>query len=223
MSTNTTEKRVQVVCSNSSCRKSLAIKLSDKLPAKLNVNCPSCKTPLSFVLSELYERYEKQEEQKANYEAPPKPQQNYQDDATQFDTSSCGWLVVHDENAHSQIFPLKLGVNIVGRKSPSKPCEVMIDTQDQYMSRNHCQVEVLQRGNGFLYVIKDLGSQNGVFINADRNSRLQKDTEVYLQNGDTVQIGRTKVVLKVPSNKTPNKESAHTQVVNSNYQNTVIL
>jgi pSer/pThr/pTyr-binding forkhead associated (FHA) protein len=138
-------------------------------------------------------------------------------------TKDCGWLVVHDENAHSQIFPLKVGINIVGRKSPSKPCEVMIDTQDSFMSRNHCQVEVLQRGNGYLYVIKDLGSQNGVFINADRNSRLKKDDEVYLQNGDTVQIGRTKVVLKVPTHRTPNKESAHTQVVNSDFSKTVIL
>ena len=220
MSTNTTEKKVQLVCTN--CRTSLVIKLTDKLPQNLTINCPKCKKQLSYTLSDLQNRFEEQQQQAKEREQSPK-QNNYQDDATQIDTKDCGWLVVHDENAHSQIFPLKVGINIVGRKSPSKPCEVMIDTQDSFMSRNHCQVEVLQRGNGYLFVIKDLGSQNGVFINADRNSRLKKDDEIYLQNGDTVQIGRTKVVLKVPTHRTPNKESAHTQVVNSDFSKTVIL
>lgn len=108
-----------------------------------------------------------------------------------------GWLVVHDENTRPQTYLLKYGKNIVGRKSDAKPCDVMIESEDGYMSRNHCVVEVQRNRAGvYEYVLSEVGSTNGTFINADAEKRMKPGDEIYLADGDTVQIGRTKVVLK---------------------------
>lgn len=109
-----------------------------------------------------------------------------------------GWLVVHDENTAPQTFPLREGRNVVGRLSETKPADVMIATQDPYMSRNHSVIDVARMGNGsFQYLIPDCSSTNGTFINADLNRRLSAyDQLLYLHDGDTIQMGRTKLVLK---------------------------
>lgn len=108
-----------------------------------------------------------------------------------------GWLVVHDENTAPQTFTLREGRNVVGRLSESKPADVMIATHDPYMSRHHSVIEVTRSPQGvYQYLISDCGSTNGTFINADPNRRLSSYDQIYLQDGDTIQMGRTKVVLK---------------------------
>ncbi|MCY7359019.1 MAG: FHA domain-containing protein, partial [Rudanella sp.] len=112
-------------------------------------------------------------------------------------TGVIGWLVVHDENTTAQTFPLREGRNVVGRWSENKPADVMIATQDPYMSRNHSVIEVIRLVNGpYQYLISDCGSTNGTFINANPDQRLSAYDQVYLYDGDTIQMGRTKVVIK---------------------------
>ncbi len=133
-----------------------------------------------------------------------------------------GWLVVHDELTSDQTHTLKLGKNTVGRLSDSKPCEVMIDTEDRYMSRHHSVIEVIQRADGQLfYVISDCGSTNGTYINADASRRLTEYDQIYLNDGDTIQLGRTKMVLKTPR-FTPNSQIASKEVGKSDYQKTIV-
>ncbi|MFN8356873.1 MAG: FHA domain-containing protein [Spirosomataceae bacterium] len=133
-----------------------------------------------------------------------------------------GWLVVHDEVTQPQTHLLRLGKNIVGRKSESKPCEVMIDTEDRYMSRHHSVLEVIQKSNGqLLYVISDCGSTNGTYINADASRRLTEYDQIYLNDGDTIQMGRTKMVLKTPY-ATTNAKVASQEVSQSMYQKTIV-
>lgn len=134
-----------------------------------------------------------------------------------------GWLVVHDENTAAQTLTLKEGRNVVGRKSPDKPCEVMIDTTDVHMSRNHSIIEVIRRADGhYQYLISDCGSTNGTFINASERHKLSSQDRVFIKDGDTIQLGRTKVVLK--TQQTVNSPDQAQQVVaKKDYLKTVVL
>lgn len=78
-----------------------------------------------------------------------------------------GWLVVHDEKTFTQTFSLGLGKQVIGRKSETRPCDIMIDCNDPYMSRNHFIIDVVQKpGNIISYSLSDSGSKNRTFINA---------------------------------------------------------
>ena len=116
-----------------------------------------------------------------------------------------GWLVVHDENVDQQTHPLRIGKQVIGRKSVSRPCDIMIDTDDPYMGRNHCILEVKpSRSGSYEFFLSDVKmtngmpeqmSTNGTFVNAQPAPLRPKDM-VYLKDGDTIQMGKTKVVIK---------------------------
>jgi pSer/pThr/pTyr-binding forkhead associated (FHA) protein len=57
-------------------------------------------------------------------------------------------------------FPLKIGMNIVGR---DQSCDVFVP--DPHMSRKHLSIDVV--GDGTITII-DLGSTNGMTINGER-------------------------------------------------------
>lgn len=142
-----------------------------------------------------------------------------------------GWLVVHDEYADQQTHPLHIGRQVVGRKSLSRPCDIMIETDDPYMGRNHCIIEVKpSRSGGFDYFLSDVKmtngiaeqmSTNGTFVNAYPTPLKPKDM-VYLKDGDTIQMGKTKVVIKTLITAT-NAQDASRIVQETDYSPTVIL
>lgn len=167
------------------------------MPERPLVRCPVCKT-----VSNVAKALEKQ--------AAPLPQE-------------VGWLVVHDEQTPEQTLSLKPGKNIVGRASESKPADVPIRTEDRYMSRNHCVLEVSQLPSGqWEYLLSDIGSTNGTFLNGKPNSRLREQMQVVLTDGDTIQIGRTKVVLKTIQ-QAGNAQNARQTVLLSGYTPTIIV
>jgi hypothetical protein len=133
------------------------------------------------------------------------PPQVVEEDITQIDTpEGFGWLMVHDENTPKQTFDLRLGINTIGRKK-SIPVDVPIETADAYMSKNHCSITVVLRPNQTLaYILKDIGSKNGTYLNG---TKLKADDMLYLQDGNTIQIGRTKVIIKTVT-RTPAAENA---------------
>lgn len=136
---------------------------------------------------------------------------------------SPGWLIVHDENAPVQTFSLSTGKNTIGRLSQKKPSDIMIDTKDTYMSRCHFTIEVTKSPGGkFEYLISDNNSLNGTFLNSDKDKRLREKDQFFLQDGDTIQAGRTKIVLKT-SEKSPNKKEAEKTVIQSDYSKTIII
>ena len=134
-----------------------------------------------------------------------------------------GWIVVHDEQTKPRVFPLKLGRNVIGRKSRSRPCDIMIDTKDMYMSRNHCAIHVGKSPKGDLsYLIKCVKSLNGTFINEGKKGKLNLNDEIYLEDKDTIQLGRTKVVLKKAASCS-SAEKAMTEVAKTSYAKTVVF
>jgi pSer/pThr/pTyr-binding forkhead associated (FHA) protein len=166
------------------CKAKVNLKTEEVKTMVIRFNCPVCNAI-----------------NKLNLETAKSKQKEVTDEKTQINTDNsnnvAGWLVVHDENTKQQTHTLKMGKNIVGRKSESKLCEVMIDTEDKYMSRNHFAVEVSLGTKGMEYMVYDVTSTNGTFINAVKENKLNQKDKVLLSDGDTIQAGRTKMVLRI--------------------------
>lgn len=82
-----------------------------------------------------------------------------------------GYLLFCNE----QKYPLKIGMNIVGRQ---KGCDVQI--KDPYLSRRHLSIDVISDGS---FTLMDLGSSNGLFVNG------HKVPHVILQAGEGFSLG----------------------------------
>jgi hypothetical protein len=134
-----------------------------------------------------------------------------------------GWLVVHDENAPVQTFELKPGKVTIGRISEQKPSVIMIDTNDTYLSRCHLTIEVLSTVRGdFEFLLYDNKSVNGTFLLGDKSKKLSDTDQVYLNDGDTIQAGRTKLVLKTKKTVSSPQQAEKT-VIQTDYSKTIIL
>lgn len=111
-----------------------------------------------------------------------------------------GWLIIHTEVKNHTSFELKFGKNIIGRKTPNFIGDVAID--DPFVSRRHAVIVVqLNKYNIYEYYIIDnkevndgKPSLNGTFVNGNLN-RLENEP-LRIIDGDTIQIGETKLVLK---------------------------
>ncbi|MGB5521860.1 MAG: adenylate/guanylate cyclase domain-containing protein [Polyangiales bacterium] len=64
---------------------------------------------------------------------------------------------------------------------------------DRVVSKEHCHIELI----GDAYVLKDLGSLNGTYINGDR-----VDGEKSLEPGDEITIGSTRIIFDPPDRAT---------------------
>jgi hypothetical protein len=188
------------------CQAKLKLDETKLSPGSYTITCPKCQTKNKAVV------------------AAPEPEPAKENlPALDAPSTEVGWLVVHDENTEAQTHPLKLGKNVVGRLSESKPCDVMIDTEDLRMSRNHSIVEVTIKPNGqYEYLIYDCGSTNGTYINGDTNKKLTEYDLLYLRDGDTIQMGRTKMVLKTQK-VVPNAAQAAQVVGKQGFNKTVIV
>jgi hypothetical protein len=100
-------------------------------------------------------------------------------------------------------YPLRAGVNVVGRASSSSSADVQLPVADGYLSRRHCRIEVLRAPNGrVMYVLSDADDQqpgkplsmNGTFV-PPRPERLSPLDRVYLQDGMTLRLGQTQVTF----------------------------
>ena len=95
------------------------------------------------------------------------------------------------------------------------------------MSRHHCDIEVRQKISvgGYEYILSDRdyggkrAAANGTFLNARK--RLTPMDELSLQDGDTIQVGRTKLVLKMPS-IAQNAQDAADRVRQTDFFQTII-
>ena len=141
----------------------------------------------------------------------------------QEEAKAAAWLVKHTENQPTQTYTLKVGRNTIGRKASDYPVPdiQMTSEDDPYVSRGvHCTVEVVERNGQIEAIISDNGSSNGTFING-RDYRLSPSDEEYLKDGETIQAGRTKFVLKT-NRSAASKKEAGTIVQQTDYSRTII-
>ncbi len=90
----------------------------------------------------------------------------------------CGWLLCLTGDARGRDFRLVPGDNVAGTSS-----RVQIVLADRFLSRRHFLVTCL----GGRFLIGDLGSTNGTYVNGKRVSR------TLLRNGDVIIAGTVKL------------------------------
>lgn len=82
----------------------------------------------------------------------------------------------------------------IGRKNNSgaslKP-DIEVTNNDNYMSKKHV---VIVRKENKSFVIKDLNSTNGTWVNGEK---LNPNDEIYIEDGDEIKIGRTYFKTKI--------------------------
>lgn len=134
-----------------------------------------------------------------------------------------GWLVRHTENQTAITFTIFPGKNYLGRKQqPGLTHFIVID--DVYVSRVHAVIEVEEAAEYEFYIndneTANLGkpSKNGTYLNAD-DKRVNQKTRL-LEN-DTIQIGLTKMILKI--NRDNNLKRIIKEVQSSKFMDTVII
>ena len=131
------------------------------------------------------------------------------------------WLIRHTENQASKTFSLFSGANYIGRSSAGIH-NILIE-DDPYVSRVHAVIYVENNASPTFYIQDDATSnngkqsKNGTFINGDER-RITHKTRLF--NNDTVQIGMTKLVLKLNNDQINN---IVTQVEDSGYMKTVVI
>ena len=139
-----------------------------------------------------------------------------------------GWLVVHTEDRAPVMYELFEGNNVIGRPDGSHHVDVKVEG-DKAVSRIHCSVVVKKDFlHRFVYVLQDGGglpesksSTNGTYINGFEQ-RLDKGSKVYLRDGDTVQVGETKLAFK-NTDESDNHRQAASSVISSDYTKTVAI
>lgn len=157
---------------------------------------------------------------------PPSPEAAKQQDAIFQQTGAVGFIVVHDENTVAQTYPLRIGPNVIGRKSSVPTADILIESEDAMMSRRHAIVEVTRDKFGqFQYLVSEAGSRNGTFVmganDPMRKIKLEPEDLIYLEDGDTIQMGRTKVVLQT-TKAASNARDAARNVQSTDYSKTII-
>ncbi len=135
-----------------------------------------------------------------------------------------GWLIIHTEDENHQTFELHIGKNIIGRETPNFKPDIPLS--DVFSSRKHAAIIVkINDNNMFEYFIADnstsnsgKSSKNGTYVNGSTTRLGDKAQKII--DGDTIQIGKTKLVLKT-ADITVDVEEAVKLVQRQEYQTTV--
>ena len=93
-------------------------------------------------------------------------------------------LQVTDGPAKGSSYQIVEGENTLGRSSSST-----IQLNDNGLSRQHCQIDVLKDGQ---FIISDLNSTNGTFVNQNR-----LEAPHQLQTGDSIHIGASRLDVTI--------------------------
>ena len=147
-----------------------------KIPEGINsFKCPKCKqdVPISFL--------EKRPEQRTD---------GTETVIFQPSKTKGGKLTVFDnEYTKEQIFHLREGFYIVGRKASVSNATIRIETEDKLISRNHFRIEVKKDAQGgIIHCLSDNQSKNKTMYNG---KYLEEGEEVVLRDNDEIRIGHT--------------------------------
>jgi len=129
----------------------------------------------------------------------PKAKESHQDRKTVIYTTkrnqNSGSLLLLDDTGHPVgKYSLNVGINIIGRKSTNSRADIALETNDLYISRMHCVITVIEQETGILFLLKDYGSKNHILVN---DQLLNEKEEIYLQDGDIIQMGKTNIKLEL--------------------------
>lgn len=213
-------------CPRKECNMKMYVEDSILSNPNANVKCPSCKNmfkPFDTLSKVQQEDILAKKKPKVSQEIISNPKQNLKE------VEVVGWLVVHDENTHTQTYELKEGKQLIGRKSETLPCDIMIETKDTYMSRNHFILTVKRVGTSYSYLIEDSHATNKTYVDTRRISQFEREMkqlkpneQIYIEDGALIQAGHTKIVLKT-LRTVSNKEDATRIVSQEKITKTIVL
>lgn len=143
--------------------------------------------------------------------------------------SGIAWLLLHTEGKEPAYYELFEGNNVFGRLDENHKVDIEIK-DDRYVSRSHALIHISKDYlSRYHVVLLDDGSQrdggypstNGTYLNG-LQTRLPADARIFLQDGDTIQVGETKLVFKNRQESFDIKEAA-TSVMGMGYTKTVVV
>lgn len=185
----------RIICPK--CKAVLEVKNS-KNELEKQIACPSCRTALKVKFPPQQEPMEAK-----TYIAPPK--QPADNGATQLAAGIGGATqlaadVPKQETTATLLFggktyPLEEGQNVVGRKANTSTATVQIETDDRYMSRQHCVVTVTTLPDGTKKVVL-CNDQNKNATTID-GVPIEKGDQIRLTDGNGITMGRTTVIFKI--------------------------
>lgn len=143
-------------------------------------SCPQCNKDFSIRMgvSKLRER---QKEENPTVES---------------ENEGVGTIVVIENKFHyKQVYPLRMGDNVIGRYMKGSKCNTPIETNDPSMDMNHCVINVSRDKRGNLkYVLRDGPSYTGTFVD---NQILGDNERRVIKDGTLFTIGATSIILKL--------------------------
>lgn len=88
--------------------------------------------------------------------------------------------------------PLKMGTNVIGRLAQSGKADIQI-THDEYMSRRHLQIDVVQTPYGIEHHLVEIDSKNIIVLN---DKPIQRGDILKIKFGDKMTLGKTDIYLE---------------------------
>ena len=194
----------RIKCPN--CGVTLDVKNSKNEEVK-QITCPSCKTPLKVMFPP------QQEPLKAETVfSPPKPGVNNgatqlfggNDGSTQLAGNASGATRLASPTSQLQAkpkllyqgreYPLDDGRNVIGRRAQTSQATVQIDTDDRYMSRQHCIITVTSLPDGSRKaVLTNYQNKNTTTIDGQE---ITSTDAIRLTDGNSIKMGQTSVTFK---------------------------
>ncbi len=114
-------------------------------------------------------------------------------DETRIGTASLPSVGVLVDNM-GRTYPLRYGINTIGRKAASSPASVLIATDDRTMSRSHAVVEVSNASGQTLHILRNGANKNPSYLNG---SLIGQHDQLILNNGDRIKMGNTELTFKI--------------------------
>lgn len=170
---------------------------------KISVTCPFCAFKMAVPATQDDPGKKKQTKcpkcHKAfQFTVPATLVSKFESDATKIGDSSGEFSLLLETIANPftehQSFELTSEYYTLGRKNnggPEHRPDVEVATTDKMMSRKHAAIA---RKGKTGFILKDLTSKNGVFLN---DERLEDDEEMYLNDGDTFRLGQTQFRVSI--------------------------
>lgn len=113
-------------------------------------------------------------------------------------SSPLGYLhVIENVFGFKQLFALKEGDNMIGRRCVGTGATIPIETSDTSVDHAHCVINVKRNKKGkMVYTLRDNDSLTGTFLG---NELLGEKDRLRLEDGAIVSIGATTFIFYAPS------------------------
>lgn len=118
------------------------------------------------------------------------------DNEDERDSQSENWghiVVLENVFGYKQYFPLKKGLNHIGRRNKDTKTDIPIITGDPSMDRHHCIIKVGQTKKGkTVWSLSDYDSRVGTFV---AGNLLGPKEQYNLHDGDVFTLGATSIIF----------------------------